>query len=175
MLSMLFETGHPLDNVQGRLSYVRSPQQHVGTVHSSNLCTEITLNTSKDEIAVCNLGSVNLVNHVDEDGLNQEKLKKTITTAIRMLDNVIDINYYSVDQAKNSNLKHRPVGMGVMGISDALYKQRIAYASEQAVEFADISMEMISYYAISASNNLAEERGRYESYKGSLGIRHSAH
>ena len=167
MLSMLFETGHPWITFKDACN-VRSPQQHVGTVHSSNLCTEITLNTSKDEIAVCNLGSVNLVNHVDEDGLNQEKLKKTITTAIRMLDNVIDINYYSVDQAKNSNLKHRPVGMGVMGFQDALYKQRIAYASEQAVEFADISMEMISYYAISASNNLAEERGRYESYKGSL-------
>ena len=167
MLSMLFETGHPWITFKDACN-VRSPQQHVGTVHSSNLCTEITLNTSKDEIAVCNLGSVNLVNHVDEDGLNQEKLKKTITTAIRMLDNVIDINYYSVDQAKNSNLKHRPVGMGVMGFQDALYKQRIAYASEQAVEFADISMEMISYYAISASNNLAEEKGRYESYKGSL-------
>ena len=167
MLSMLFETGHPWITFKDTCN-VRSPQQHVGTIHSSNLCTEITLNTSQDEIAVCNLGSVNLVNHVDENGLNQEKLKKTITTAIRMLDNVIDINYYSVDQAKNSNLKHRPVGMGVMGFQDALYKQRIAYASEQAVEFADISMEMISYYAISASNILAEERGRYETYEGSL-------
>ncbi|MFZ8977716.1 MAG: ribonucleoside-diphosphate reductase subunit alpha, partial [Pseudohongiellaceae bacterium] len=164
MLSMLFETGHPWITFKDTCN-VRSPQQHVGTIHSSNLCTEITLNTSQDEIAVCNLGSVNLVNHVDENGLNQEKLKKTITTAIRMLDNVIDINYYSVDQAKNSNLKHRPVGMGVMGFQDALYKQRIAYASEQAVEFADISMEMISYYAISASNILAEERGRYETYE----------
>lgn len=170
MLSMLFETGHPWITFKDTCN-VRSPQQHVGTIHSSNLCTEITLNTSQDEIAVCNLGSVNLVNHVDENGLNQEKLKKTITTAIRMLDNVIDINYYSVDQAKNSNLKHRPVGMGVMGFQDALYKQRIAYASEQAVEFADISMEMISYYAISASNILAEERGRYETYEGSLWIR----
>jgi ribonucleoside-diphosphate reductase alpha chain len=140
----------------------------VGTIHSSNLCTEITLNTSQEEVAVCNLGSVNLVNHVDENGLNQDKLKKTITTAIRMLDNVIDINYYSVDQAKTSNLRHRPVGMGVMGFQDALYKQRIAYASDQAVDFADVSMEMISYYAISASNELAEERGRYESYDGSL-------
>ena len=167
MLSMLFETGHPWITFKDTCN-VRSPQQHVGTIHSSNLCTEITLNTSQDEIAVCNLGSVNLVNHVDENGLNQEKLKKTITTAIRMLDNVIDINYYSVDQAKNSNLKHRPVGMGVMGFQDALYKQRIAYASEQAVEFADISMEMISYYAISASSILAEERGRYETYEGSL-------
>ena len=140
----------------------------MGTIHSSNLCTEITLNTSQDEIAVCNLGSVNLLNHTNEDGLDQTKLKSTITTAIRMLDNVIDINYYSVPQAENSNLKHRPVGMGVMGFQDALYAQRIPYASEQAVEFADVSMEMISYYAINASTELAEERGRYESYDGSL-------
>jgi ribonucleoside-diphosphate reductase alpha chain len=167
MLSMLFETGHPWITFKDSCN-VRSPQQHVGTIHSSNLCTEITLNTSQEEVAVCNLGSVNLVNHVDENGLNQDKLKKTITTAIRMLDNVIDINYYSVDQAKTSNLRHRPVGMGVMGFQDALYKQRIAYASDQAVDFADVSMEMISYYAISASNELAEERGRYESYDGSL-------
>jgi ribonucleoside-diphosphate reductase alpha chain len=167
MLSMLFETGHPWITFKDSCN-VRSPQQHVGTIHSSNLCTEITLNTSQEEVAVCNLGSVNLVNHVDENGLNQDKLKKTIKTAIRMLDNVIDINYYSVDQAKTSNLRHRPVGMGVMGFQDALYKQRIAYASDQAVDFADVSMEMISYYAISASNELAEERGRYESYEGSL-------
>ena len=167
MLSMLFETGHPWITFKDSCN-VRSPQQHVGTIHSSNLCTEITLNTSQEEVAVCNLGSVNLVNHVDENGLNQDKLKKTITTAIRMLDNVIDINYYSVDQAKTSNLRHRPVGMGVMGFQDALYKQRIAYASDQAVDFADVSMEVISYYAISASNELAEERGRYESYEGSL-------
>jgi len=142
--------------------------KHGNTIHSSNLCTEITLNTSQDEIAVCNLGSVNLLNHTNEDGLDQTKLKSTITTAIRMLDNVIDINYYSVPQAENSNLKHRPVGMGVMGFQDALYAQRIPYASEQAVEFADVSMEMISYYAINASTELAEERGRYESYDGSL-------
>ena len=167
MLSMLFETGHPWITFKDSCN-VRSPQQHVGTIHSSNLCTEITLNTSADEIAVCNLGSVNLVNHVDENGLDQEKLKKTITTAIRMLDNVIDINYYSVDQAKNSNMKHRPVGMGVMGFQDSLYKQRIAYSSDLAVEFADVSMEMISYYALSASNELAQERGKYESYDGSL-------
>ena len=167
MLSMLFETGHPWITFKDSCN-VRSPQQHVGTIHSSNLCTEITLNTSQEEVAVCNLGSVNLVNHVDENGLNQDKLKKTITTAIRMLDNVIDINYYSVDQAKTSNLRHRPVGMGVMGFQDALYKQRIAYASDKAVDFADVSMEMISYFAISASNELAEERGRYESYDGSL-------
>jgi ribonucleoside-diphosphate reductase alpha chain len=167
MISMLFETGHPWITFKDACN-VRSPQQHVGTIHSSNLCTEITLNTSQDEIAVCNLGSVNLVNHVDEHGLNQEKLKNSITTAVRMLDNVIDINYYSVPQAKNSNLKHRPVGMGVMGFQDALYKQRISYASEQAIEFADISMEMVSYYAINASTELAEERGRYESYENSL-------
>ncbi|NKB31514.1 MAG: ribonucleoside-diphosphate reductase subunit alpha [Pseudomonadales bacterium] len=167
MISMLFETGHPWITFKDTCN-VRSPQQHVGTIHSSNLCTEITLNTSQDEIAVCNLGSVNLVNHVDENGLNQEKLKSTITTAIRMLDNVIDINYYSVPQAENSNMKHRPVGMGIMGFQDALYEQRIPYASEQAVEFADVSMEMVSYYAINASTELAEERGRYESYEGSL-------
>ncbi|MDD9891232.1 MAG: ribonucleoside-diphosphate reductase subunit alpha [Gammaproteobacteria bacterium] len=167
MISMLFETGHPWITFKDTCN-VRSPQQHVGTIHSSNLCTEITLNTSPEEIAVCNLGSVNLVNHVDDNGLNQEKLKKTITTAIRMLDNVIDINYYSVPQAENSNLKHRPVGMGVMGFQDALYSQRIPYSSDLAVEFADVSMEMISYYAINASTELAEERGRYESYEGSL-------
>jgi len=140
----------------------------VGVVHSSNLCTEITLNTSEDEIAVCNLGSVNLPQHIDENGLNLEKLQKTITTAVRMLDNVIDINYYSVPQAKTSNMRHRPVGMGLMGFQDALYKQRIAYSSEQAVEFADRSMEAISYYAIAASNKLAQERGSYSSYAGSL-------
>jgi ribonucleoside-diphosphate reductase alpha chain len=167
MISMLFETGHPWITFKDACN-VRSPQQHAGTIHSSNLCTEITLNTNKDEIAVCNLGSVNLVNHVDENGLNKDKLKNTITTAVRMLDNVIDINYYSVPQAENSNLKHRPIGMGVMGFQDALYKQRISYASEQAVEFADISMEVVSYYAIKASATLAEERGRYESYENSL-------
>ena len=167
MISMLFETGHPWITFKDTCN-VRSPQQHVGTIHSSNLCTEITLNTSKEEVAVCNLGSVNLVNHVDENGLDQEKLKKTITTAVRMLDNVIDINYYSVPQAEKSNLKHRPIGMGVMGFQDALYSQRIPYASDKAVEFADVSMEMISYYAIQASTELAEERGRYQSYEGSL-------
>ena len=167
MISMLFETGHPWITFKDSCN-VRSPQQHIGTIHSSNLCTEITLNTNQDEIAVCNLGSVNLVNHINENGLDQEKLKKTITTAIRMLDNVIDINYYSVPQAENSNLKHRPIGMGVMGFQDALYTQKIPYASEEAVEFADLSMEVISYYAISASAELAAERGRYESYAGSL-------
>ena len=167
MISMLFETGHPWITFKDSCN-VRSPQQHIGTIHSSNLCTEITLNTNQDEIAVCNLGSVNLVNHINENGLDQEKLKKTITTAVRMLDNVIDINYYSVPQAENSNLKHRPIGMGVMGFQDALYTQKIPYASEEAVEFADLSMEVISYYAISASAELAAERGRYKSYEGSL-------
>ena len=167
MLSMLFETGHPWITFKDACN-VRSPQQHVGTVHSSNLCTEITLNTSKDEIAVCNLGSINLVNHVTEKGLDRDKLKKTVSTAVRMLDNVIDINYYSVEAARNSNMKHRPVGLGLMGFQDSLYIQKIPYASEEAVKFADNSMEVISYYAIEASSMLAEERGTYESFKGSL-------
>ena len=167
MLSMLFETGHPWITFKDACN-IRSPQQHVGTVHSSNLCTEITLNTNKDEIAVCNLGSINMVNHVTERGLDRDKLKKTVHTAIRMLDNVIDINYYSVPQAKNSNLKHRPVGMGIMGFQDALYIQKIPYSSEHAVTFADRAMEVISYHAIEASTLLADERGQYESYQGSL-------
>ncbi len=167
MLSMLFETGHPWITFKDSCN-VRSPQQHVGAVHSSNLCTEITLNTSKDEIAVCNLGSINLVKHVTAKGLDREKLKKTVTTAVRMLDNVIDINYYSVPAAKTSNMRHRPVGLGIMGFQDALYEQKIPYASEAAVTFADRSMEVISYHAIEASSLLAEERGSYESFKGSL-------
>jgi len=167
MLGMLFETGHPWMTFKDPCN-LRSPQQHVGVVHSSNLCTEITLNTSKDEIAVCNLGSVNLPQHIDENGLKLEKLRKTVTTAVRMLDNVIDINYYSVPQAKNSNMLHRPVGLGVMGFQDALYKQHLAYGSEQAVDFADRSMEAVSYFAIEASSNLATERGAYSSYEGSL-------
>jgi len=167
MLGMLFETGHPWMTFKDPCN-LRSPQQHMGVVHSSNLCTEITLNTCADEIAVCNLGSVNLPQHIDENGLNLEKLSKTITTAVRMLDNVIDINYYSVPQARTSNMRHRPVGMGLMGFQDALYKQQIAYSSEQAIEFADRSMEAISYYAIAASNKLAQERGSYSSYEGSL-------
>jgi len=167
MLSMLFETGHPWVTFKDSCN-VRSPQQHVGTIHSSNLCTEITLNTSKDEIAVCNLGSINLVNHVDENGINKDKLQNTVRTAVRMLDNVIDINYYSVDEAKNSNMKHRPIGMGIMGFQDALYIQKIPYASERAVDFADVSMELISYHALQASSELAEERGSYETYPGSL-------
>jgi ribonucleoside-diphosphate reductase alpha chain len=167
MLTMLFETGHPWVTFKD-VCNLRSPQQHVGVVHSSNLCTEITLNTSRDEIAVCNLGSINLIAHMTDKGLNQEKLRHTIHTALRMLDNVIDINYYSVPQARNSNLKHRPVGMGLMGFQDALYQLRIPYASQAAVEFADRSMELISYFAIEASTYLAEERGTYQTYQGSL-------
>jgi ribonucleoside-diphosphate reductase alpha chain len=167
MLTMLFETGHPWITFKD-VCNLRSPQQHVGVVHSSNLCTEITLNTSRDEIAVCNLGSINLVAHMTDDGIDKKKLQNTVNTALRMLDNVIDINYYSVPQAKNSNLKHRPVGMGVMGFQDVLYKLRVPYASQEAVDFADRSMELISYYAIEASTNLAEERGTYSSFKGSL-------
>jgi len=167
MLGMLFETGHPWITFKDPCN-IRSPQQHAGVVHSSNLCTEITLNTCQDEIAVCNLGSVNLPQHIDGNGLNLEKLEKTINTAVRMLDNVIDINYYSVPQARTSNLRHRPVGLGIMGFQDALYKQHISYGSEDAVEFADKSMEAVSYFAIQASSNLAAERGSYSSYEGSL-------
>lgn len=167
MLGMLFETGHPWITFKDPCN-LRSPQSHVGVVHSSNLCTEITLNTSDEEIAVCNLGSVNLPQHIDENGLNLEKLQNTVTTAVRMLDNVIDINYYSVPQAERSNFRHRPVGLGLMGFQDALYKQHIAYSSPEAVEFADRSMEAISYYAIQASSVLAEERGTYSSFEGSL-------
>ncbi len=167
MLSMLFETGHPWLTFKDPCN-LRSPQRHAGVVHSSNLCTEITLNTTADEIAVCNLGSINLAQHVDERGLDIKKLEKTLTTAMRMLDNVIDYNYYSVPQARRSNLRHRPVGLGIMGFQDALYKLRIPYASEQAVSFADTSMEAVSYYAIKASSQLAEERGPYFSFAGSL-------
>jgi ribonucleoside-diphosphate reductase alpha chain len=167
MLSMLFETGHPWITFKDTCN-VRSPQQHVGVVHSSNLCTEITLNTSAEEIAVCNLGSINLPQHVEDGVLNMQKLEQTIRTAVRMLDNVIDINYYSVEQARTSNMRHRPVGLGIMGFQDALYKLGIAYSSQQAVDFADNSMEAISYYAIDASSNLAEERGSYASFSGSL-------
>ena len=167
MLSMLFETGHPWITFKDPCN-LRSPQQHVGVVHSSNLCTEITLNTSEDEIAVCNLGSVNLVAHMSDSGLDFTKLEKTIRTAMRMLDNVIDINYYAVDKAKNSNLRHRPVGMGIMGFQDCLHLLRIPYASQEAVEFADRSMEMVSYCAYWASTELAEERGQYPTFRGSL-------
>jgi len=169
MLAMLFETGHPWITFKDPCN-LRSPQQHVGVVHSSNLCTEITLNTKAgSEIAVCNLGSVNLPAHVKADGtLDLEKLEKTVTTAMRMLDNVIEYNYYSVPTARNSNLRHRPVGLGVMGFHDALYKLRLPYESDAAIAFADTSMEAISYYAIKASNQLAKERGAYSSFKGSL-------
>jgi len=167
MLGMLFETGHPWITFKDPCN-VRYTNQHVGVVHSSNLCTEITLHTNDNEIAVCNLGSVNLAAHVDENGLNMSMLEKTITTAMRMLDNVVDYNYYSVPQARNSNLRHRPVGLGIMGFQDALYKLNIAYNSEQAVEFADTSMEAVSYFAIKASSELAAERGQYSSYQGSL-------
>ena len=167
MLTMLFETGHPWITFKDACN-LRSPQQHIGVIHSSNLCTEITLNTSKDEIAVCNLGSVNLPQHMKNGTLDQAKVKRTVTTALRMLDNVIDINYYSVDTAKNSNLKHRPVGMGIMGFQDALYMQDAPYCSDEAIEFADRSMEVISYHAIEASSDLAKERGTYPSYDGSL-------
>ncbi|TAN47598.1 MAG: ribonucleoside-diphosphate reductase subunit alpha [Methylococcaceae bacterium] len=168
MLTMLFETGHPWIAFKDPCN-VRYTNQHVGTVHSSNLCTEITLHTNENEIAVCNLGSVNLVNHIADGGvLDAHKLEKTISTAMRMLDNVIDINYYSVPQARRSNLRHRPVGLGIMGFQDALYKLSVPYASEAAVAFADQSMEQISYYAIKASTDLAEERGRYASFDGSL-------
>ena len=166
-LSMLYETGHPWMTFKDPCN-LRSPQQHMGVIHSSNLCTEITLNTSDDEIAVCNLGSVNLAHHVDHNGLNTDKLENTVDTAIRMLDNVIDVNYYSVNQARRSNLKHRPIGLGLMGFQDALYKLRLPYASEAAVEFSDRTMEAISYYAIKASTNLAAERGPYASFDGSL-------
>jgi ribonucleoside-diphosphate reductase alpha chain len=167
MLGMIFETGHPWITFKDPCN-IRSPQQHVGVVHSSNLCTEITLNTSKDEIAVCNLGSVNVPQHIENGELNIDKLRKTVTTAIRMLDNVIDINYYSVDTSENSNMKHRPIGLGLMGFQDALYKVDVSYASEEAVTFADQTMEAISYFAINASTDLAAERGAYSSYDGSL-------
>ena len=168
MLGMLFETGHPWITFKDPCN-LRSPQQHAGVVHSSNLCTEITLNTkANEEIAVCNLGSVNLAQHIEDGKLNEEKLARTIKTAVRMLDNVIDINYYSVPSARASNMRHRPVGLGVMGFQDALYKMRMPYSSQKAVEFADLSMEAVSYYAIQASSELAKERGSYTSFEGSL-------
>lgn len=167
MLTMLFETGHPWITFKDPCN-LRSPQQHVGVVHSSNLCTEITLNTSDNEIAVCNLGSVNLTAHIKDGTLDTVKLEQTINTAMRMLDNVIDYNFYSVPQARRANLRHRPVGLGIMGFQESLYQIRMPYASEQAVAFADTSMEAISYYTIKASTNLAEERGSYSSFEGSL-------
>jgi len=166
MLSMLFETGHPWLTFKDP-SNIRSPQDHVGVVHSSNLCTEILLNTSAEETAVCNLGSVNLVEHTTEKGIDKKKLAATIRTAIRMLDNVVDINFYPTEEAKTSNLRHRPIGLGLMGFQDALYLQKIGYGSHEAIQFADRSMEMISYYAILASSELAQEKGAYSTYKGS--------
>lgn len=167
MLTMLFETGHPWVTFKDPCN-IRSPQNHQGVVHSSNLCTEITLNTSEKEVAVCNLGSINLAAHVTTDGIDQSHLARTVKTAMRMLDNVIDINFYTIPEARHSNLRHRPVGMGLMGFQDALHKLRIAYGSNAAVEFADTSMEIISYEAISASVDLAAERGPYPTFKGSL-------
>jgi ribonucleoside-diphosphate reductase alpha chain len=166
MLTRVFETGHPWITFKDP-SNIRSPQDHSGVVHSSNLCTEILLNTSADETAVCNLGSINMLNHVTDGKLDLEKLEATINTAIRMLDNVVDINFYPTDEAKNANQRHRPVGLGLMGFQDALSACGISYASEEAVDFADKSMEAISYFAISASSNLAGERGTYSSYQGS--------
>ena len=167
ILTMLFETGHPWIAFKDPCN-IRSPQQHVGVVHSSNLCTEITLNTNDNEIAVCNLGSVNLVNHIKNGQIDSEKLARTVKTAMRMLDNVIDINFYPVRKARTANLKHRPVGMGIMGFQEALYQLRVPYASDAAVEFADVSMEQVCYYAYWASTELAEERGTYSSFRGSL-------
>ncbi len=167
MLGQIFETGHPWITFKDPCN-IRYSNQHVGVVHSSNLCTEISLHTSAKEIAVCNLGSVNLAAHVTANGLDKEKLQRTINTAMRMLDNVIEYNYYAVPQARNSNLRHRPVGLGIMGFQDALYKLELAYASAEAVSFADESMEIISYFTLAASADLAAERGRYASFDGSL-------
>ncbi len=166
MLSMLFETGHPWITFKDP-SNIRSPQDHVGVVHSSNLCTEILLNTSSEETAVCNLGSVNLSEHMTDKGIDEKKLSATIRTAVRMLDNVIDINFYPTEEARTANLRHRPIGMGIMGFQDALYMLNISYASHEAVAFADTSMELISYFAILSSSELAKERGPYSTYKGS--------
>jgi ribonucleoside-diphosphate reductase alpha chain len=169
MLTMLFETGHPWLTFKDPCN-LRSPQQHVGVVHSSNLCTEITLNTGPDEIAVCNLGSVNMPAHIDSSTgrMDMDKLRRTVGTAMRMLDNVIDLNYYSVNKARNSNFKHRPVGLGIMGFQDCLHMLRIPYGSQAAVEFSDRSMEAIAYTAFQASTDLADERGPYSTFKGSL-------
>ncbi|SCY94613.1 ribonucleoside-diphosphate reductase subunit alpha [Microvirga guangxiensis] len=167
MLTMLFETGHPWITFKDPCN-IRSPQSHVGVVHSSNLCTEITLNTSRDEVAVCNLGSVNLARHVTAQGIDHAKLERTVRVAMRMLDNVIDINFYTIPEARRSNLRHRPVGLGLMGFQDALQTLRLPYASGGAVQFADESMEALSYHAISASVDMAAERGRYPSFEGSL-------
>ena len=167
MLTVLFETGHPWITFKDACN-LRSPQQHDGVVHSSNLCTEITLNTTVEETAVCNLGSVNLVAHLTEDGLDADLLRDTVKTAVRMLDNVIDVNFYTTPESERANQRHRPVGLGLMGFADALFALRIPYSSDAAVEFADSAMEQISYHAIEASSDLAAERGRYSTYDGSL-------
>ena len=167
MLSMIFETGHPWMTFKDACN-VRSPQDHVGVIHSSNLCTEITLNTGPEETAVCNLGSVALDNHLKEDGsLDHEKLRETIRVALRALDNVIDINFYPTEAAKTANSRHRPVGLGVMGLQNALFKRDVSFSSEEAVEFNDEFMEAIAFYAYEASCDLAAERGTYQSYEGS--------
>jgi ribonucleoside-diphosphate reductase alpha chain len=167
MLSMLFETGHPWITFKDACN-IRSPQDHCGVIHSSNLCTEITLNTSNDETAVCNLGSVILETHLKRDGsLDHDKLRETIRTAVRALDNVIDINFYPTKAAETSNRRHRPIGLGVMGLAHALYLRGHAFASPEAVEFNDEAMEAIAFYAYEASSDLAAERGTYSSYTGS--------
>ena len=166
MLAMLFETGHPWMTFKDP-SNIRSPQDHVGVVHSSNLCTEILLNTGRDEVAVCNLGSVNLVAHTTPTGIDVAKLARTVKIAMRMLDNVIDVTLYPIPAARNANMRHRPVGLGIMGFQDALTTIGVSYASDDAVRFADESMELVSYYAFMASSELARERGTYESYAGS--------
>jgi Ribonucleotide reductase, alpha subunit len=163
---MLFETGHPWITFKDP-SNIRSPQDHVGVVHSSNLCTEILLNTSREEVAVCNIGSINLVEHFDHEKLDEAKIAKTVRTAIRMLDNVIDVNYYPIKEAETANKRHRAIGLGLMGFQDILYMKGLSYASHEAIELADITMETISYYAILASSEIAKERGTYSSYQGS--------
>ncbi len=166
MLTMLFETGHPWITFKDP-SNIRSPQDHVGVIHSSNLCTEITLNTSAEETAVCNLGSINYPKHIRGGVFDKEMVRETVTTAMRMLDNVIDLNFYPTVEARNSNMKHRPVGLGIMGFQDALYMLNIPFASEECAEFSDTSMEIIAYHTILASTDLARERGAYQSFKGS--------
>ncbi len=166
MLTMLFETGHPWINFKDACN-VRSPQDHAGVIHNSNLCTEITLNNSAEETAVCNLGSVNLARHITKGKLDKALVADTVEIGMRMLDNVIDINYYTTKECETSNMRHRPVGMGIMGFQDALYQLDIAFNSEKAVQFGDESMELISYYSILGSSQLAKERGAYKSYKGS--------
>lgn len=167
MLTRLFETGHPWITFKDPCN-IRSPQKHVGVIHNSNLCTEITLNNSTDETAVCNLGSINLSNHIQNNAVDPERLAATIKTAVRMLDNTIDLNFYPTPEAENSNLKHRPIALGLMGLQDTLFDLRLPFEDENALEFVDATMEFIAYHAISASCHLAKERGAYESFEGSL-------